>query len=126
MNLTKYRKWVLSENWGNNEFHMVIHRVGQYKRFRGGQRKNHPLVLSHTAYWVNDHELCIGYEMYTNPAIFRPIFSHKRQRLLDQVHVDIMCPTAFWRAVKMRYYLCLSQLRKIPLDCVAHLVHFIY
>lgn len=131
MDIEKYRKWYLEDR--NNLFTMVKFGV-EFKELRIWKNnrivvlnfgRNHPFVLAEKAFWVNDRELCIGYQLCSNTSIFRPIFSYKRQRLLDQVHVDIKCPTAFWRAVKMRYYICMSQLKILPLQCVAHIVHFI-
>jgi len=120
MNVEKYRKWYLSENWGDNRFKMIIFNIG----IDNGPI-THGLVLSKQAFWVNEHTLCIGYRLCCNPNIYRPIFSHARQRLLDKVHKDIINPAIFWRKIKQRYYLCLSKVKKIPLECVIHIIHYI-
>ena len=118
MNVLLYRKIYLSENWGSNEFSML--NVGvEY-------RKNHPLVASGQAFWVNDSELCIGYHLNANPAVFRPVFSHKRQRLLEVVNADILHPSTFWHAVRMRYWQTICHLKQLPLACVDCIVRFLY
>ena len=125
MDIIKYRKWYLSEKWADNQFQMITRSVIQHKRFRDGARKPHPLVSSGEGFWINTHVLCIGYQLNSNPDIFRPIFSHRRQCLLDGVHLSIKYPSAFWRRVKQRYYLSMARVSKIPLECVIHIVHFI-
>lgn len=84
------------------------------------------MVLSGAGFWVNDNELCIGYVLHSNPDIFRPIFSHARHQLLKYVHLKIICPKAFWNNVKMRYYICISKLKKVPLECVRYIVDMLY
>jgi hypothetical protein len=69
--------------------------------------------------------MCVGYEMTSNPEIFRPIFCPARQCLLEQVHLDII-GQKFWKKVKSRYYVCLSKIRRMPLECIAYVVNFIY
>ena len=97
MDIIKYRKLYLEENWGQNRF-----------------------------YQITDYEMCIGYKLTENPEIFRPIFSYKRQRLLDKVNKDIYNPINFWNKVKSKYFLTLSENKKIPLDCVKIIINFIY
>jgi len=137
MDIDKYRKWYLSENWAENRFRMIIYNtrlepqplVSYYAR-RIRSLEPHPWVSSGQAFWVNSYDscngLCIGYRLDSNPNIYRPIFSCKRQRLLDKVHKDICCPAVFWRKIKQRYYFCISKVKKIPLECVIHIVQFIY
>lgn len=120
---TANRKWYLTENWEMNEFHMIIH-FSQQKRNR--ERVIHPLVVAGKAFRINDRELCVGYRLASNHTIFRPIFSHKRQRILDNVHANIRCPTAFWYNVRQRYYLCMCKVKKLPLDCIQYIMRFIY
>ena len=128
MDIMKYRLWYLSENWGTNDFHMVVKRIKQFKRRRNGRimLRNHNRVLSGEAFWINEHELCIGYQLGSDPSVFRPIFSHARQRLLEVVHLDIISPNAFWNNVKGRYFQCLALLKRIPLECIIHIVQFLY
>jgi len=133
MNITLYRKLYLSENWGSNRFTKIKQKVVAFKKpnvWKNNRVKcvdyNHPSVLSGHAYWVNDRELCVGYRLQSNPSVFRPIFSHRRQRLLDQVNVEILRPTNFWRAVRMRYWTTICNVKQLPLDCVDCIVRFIY
>ena len=121
MDIIKYRKIYLNNNWGQNHFTAIKQKVsGTFNVY------NHPLVLTGQAFWLNDNELCIGYEFNTNPEIFRPIFSHKRQRLLDGVHSNIPNPCAFWNRIKRRYYYIISHIKNLPLECVEHIVRFTY
>lgn len=99
MNNIKYRKIYLEENWGHNHFIKV------YKE---------------------DDKLCIGYESYANPTIFRPLFSHTRQIFLDSVNTDIINSNTFWNKVKLRYFLSLYDFTNLPTDCISYVVTFIY
>jgi len=140
MDITKYRKWYLSENWGENSFSIVKYippigqmemRSGDFFRFHhlGGSLSsniwNHPMVNSGNAFWINDSELCVGFELRENSNIFRPIFSHKRQRFLDKVNLDIISPIKFWNKVKSKYFYSLCNIKKIPIGCVKHIVIYI-
>jgi len=90
MNSIKYRKWYLTENWGENQFTIIKEKVNVPRCFPCPYSINfqisHPKVLSGEAFWISHNELCIGYHSSSNPDIFRPIFSYKRHRLLDLVH----------------------------------------
>mgnify|MGYP006434244903 FL=1 len=135
MDVIKYRKLYLSENWGNNRFRMLKYGV-EFKEIyiRKNNRityldfgRNHPMVLSGKAYWLNDRELCIGYELDSNHEIYRPIFSYKRQRLLDKIHLNIINPYKFWNKIKSKYFISLAKMysKRIPIECVEHIVMFI-
>jgi hypothetical protein len=139
MNLTKYRKWYLEENWKNNEFTMIEEKVDVPRCFPCPYSINfqisHPKVLSGEAYWITHNKLCLGYELQKNPEIYRPIFSHKRQRLLDRLHKfnefneedegnTIDNPKNFWNIIKSKYFNSLSQIKKLPIDCINHIVMF--
>ena len=139
MNVTKYRKWYLEENWKNNEFIMIKEKVVVPRCFPCPYSINfqmsHPKVLSGEAYWITHNKLCLGYELRKNPKIYRPIFSHKRQRLLDRLHKfneineedegnTIDNPKKFWNKIKSKYFNSLSQIKKLPVDCINHIVMF--
>ena len=130
MDVMKYRKWYLSENWGENRFRMVIYSIDNDYRMPSilidDTIKNHYLVLTGKAFWINDWQLCVGYELEANRDIFRPIFSHKRQRFLDDVNSDIITSKKFWNKVKLRYYSSLCKIKKLPLECADYIVRFIY
>ena len=133
MDITKYRKWYLKENWADNRFIMIKYKthirqmIPQY-RMRGldefWEQWNHPFVKSGKAYWINDHELCVGYELRENPEIFRPIFSHKRQKLLDKVNKNIIKPIKFWNKVKSRYFFEICKIKNLPIECIKRIVMF--
>lgn len=134
MNLQKYRHWYLEENWGNNCFKKVEYNV-EFKEIRVRKdniistiffQRNHPKVLSGEGYWLTHQKLCIGYVCRKNPKIFRPIFSYKRQNLLDKVNKDLYNHIKFWNKAKSKYFLTLSENKKIPLDCIKYIINFIY
>ena len=138
MNVILYRKWYLSAHstGGFDRFTKITHKVDALACREHSSiacstgvtrdRNNHPSVLSGHAYWVNDRELCVGYRLLSNPTVFRPIFSHRRQRLLDEVNAEILRPTNFWRAVRMRYWTTICNIKQLPLDCVDCIARFIY
>jgi hypothetical protein len=126
MNVILYRKLYLSRNWGSNCFSQLKHSVVGVESRLVLNIQNHPFVSSGRAYWINDNELCMGYQLRTNPQVFRPIFSSKRQRLLNVVHTDLIHPSNFWRTVRMRYWQNLCLLKQLPLECVDCIVRFIY
>ena len=134
MNVILYRKLYLSRNWGSNCFSQLKHTVVEVERLQKwypdrrtlfDNIQNHPFVNSGRAFWINDNELCMGYQLRTNPQVFRPIFSVKRQRILNVVHADIIHPSTFWRTVRMRYWQNLCLLKQLPLECVDCIVRFI-
>ena len=90
MNLTKYRKLYLTENYGMNNFIMIEEKVNVPRCFpcpySVSFQMQHKKILSGEAFWITHNKLCIGYHSRTNSNIFRPIFSHKRQIFLDMVH----------------------------------------
>ena len=143
MNATKYRKLILSENWGNNNFIMIKQKVNVPKCFPCPYSINfqiaHPKILSGEAYWITHNELCIGYYLDTNGNIFRPIFSHKRQIMLNIVQYggeeegqeySISNPNLKYARKKYLVGLIefeLMQLKKkIPMDCVNIILSFIH
>lgn len=127
MDIIKYRKWYLEQNWGTNEFIMVkikTHTRRHEAHLLWLNNCNHPMVNSGKAFWVNDHELCMGYELRENTQIFRPIFSHKRQDILDKVNKNIYNPIKFWNKLKSKYFYSLCYIIKLPIECVKIIVMF--
>ena len=83
MNAVKYRKWYLQENWKTNSFIMKTYPIPPV-------RINNHLILSEEAFQIGyTRLLCVGYEFRENMNVFRPVFSHKRQLLLDKVNFNI-------------------------------------
>lgn len=138
MDVFKYRKLYLCENWGENRFSMIKHKVGLDVVFKWVWSDiNHPLVLSKKAFWINKYELCIGYKLDTNPEIYRPIFSHSRQRKLDRVHDEeidedsnkeqnIKNPYKFWNKIKTKYFNNLYKKNFLPVCCIENIIMFTY
>ena len=155
MNIIKYRKWYLQENWGQNRFIMIEYYVDfNERRICGFNRvqlsdfqSNHSRVLSGEGYWITYNKLCIGYKMNSNPEIFRPIFSHKRQKLIDRLHKfeaiysedgklvnnddmgnTIDDPYKFWNKIKSKYFMSLAKIhsKKIPIECIKNIIMFAY
>jgi len=128
MDVIKYRKLYLSENWRENRFIAIIKYVGlEQQHFDDTiSQRNHPLVLSGNAYWITHDQLCIGYELSENPEVFRPIFSHKRQRLMDILIPSIKNPVKFWKNLKSRYFLSMVKIKILPIVCIDNIVMYIY
>jgi len=131
MTIQKYRKWYLQQNWGQNRFRMIKYWVGiqQIERtlLTTDLQRNHPWVLSGKAYWITHNTLCVGYELDNNPEIFRPIFSHKRQILLNMVNekYQIKIWKKFWHRMKSKYLFELIKIKKLPMDCVNNILKFL-
>jgi len=134
MDNLKYRKLYLQENWQENKFIMVKydvetcefnHCVKESKMTIDYQRI-HPLVLDGTAYWITHNKLCVGYNLSENNNVFRPIFSNKRQRILNKVNKNIINPLKFWNKVKTNYFIILYNNKKIPIECINYIIQFIY
>ena len=134
MDVQKYRKWYLSENWGEKRFIMIKYRTHNRQmafrnhswRFNSSLHLNQPMVESGKAYWINNDTLCVGYELRENPEIFRPIFSYKRQRFLDKVNKDIYNPIQFWNKIKSKYFKEICKIKKVPIECTNYIVNFIW
>jgi len=140
MDIRKYRTIVLCHNHETNRFQMIKYNierdVEQNRVFKTAYGINHPLVLSKKAFWINKDELCIGYKLDTNPEIYRPIFSHSRQRILDKVHNEeidddgnknqnIRNPYKFWNKIKTKYFNTLYKKRELPTVCISRIIMFI-
>ena len=135
MNNEKYRKIFLENNWANNAFSLVKYKA-DYKKYNvelsmfdnniSIYHKMHPLIKNGSAYWLNSHELCIGYISNIDPNIFRPIFSHRRQRILDTVNLDVKKSITFWNRIKSRYYYTIAHKKELPLDIIEYIVEYIY
>ena len=142
MDVLKYRKFYLEENWGSNRFIMKIKDVGdeytmEYPdHFTIECQKNHPLVLSGNAFWITHNQICTGYVLDEKPEVFRPIFSHKRQRMLEKVHYEekddngnkvqnITNPYIFWNKIKTRYFLSIAKKKKLPIVCIDYIIMYL-
>jgi hypothetical protein len=93
------------------------------------------MVLTEEAFWVSHNELCVGYHYTINPDIFRPVFSYKRQGLLDKVHYNkkednseendysIIKPNL--RYARKKYLFGFVRKKELPMDCVKIILSFI-
>jgi len=140
MNSTIYRKVVLVENWADNQFTMIKKKVNVPRclpcPYSINFQRMHPMVLTEEAFWVSHNELCIGYHYTINPDIFRPVFSYKRQGLLDKVHYNkkedkpgeendysIIKPNL--RYARKKYLFGFVRKKELPMDCVKIILSFI-
>ena len=85
---------------------------------------NHALVNSGEAYWTNSATLCLGYNMLGNGNIFRPIFSHRRQRMIDEFQPNI-ARVVKKRAEKMAY-MAVAKIKKLPIVLVDEIISLAY
>jgi hypothetical protein len=139
MNAQKYHKIYLQKN----KFVMIKEKINIPRCFPCPYsinfQRSHPKVLSGEAFWITHNKLCVGYnfETNTNTNIFRPIFSHKRQRLLDRIHKfnginktdkgnTIDNPKKFWNKVKSKYFIILFKVKKLPIVCIEKIINMIY
>ena len=151
MTPTKYRKWYLSQNWEENQFVMIKEKVNiPDSMFVSATplilQWSNSKVLSGEAFYIGHKEICIGYHARTNPDIFRPVFSHKRQILLDKVHYNkkeeemgeekkdkkekegpdysIINPNL--RYARKKYLFGFVKKKELPMDCIKNILSFIH
>ena len=134
MNATKYRKWYLAENWSDNRFVMITKKVNVPRCFPCPYsinfQRSHPKILSEEGFWISHNEICVGYYSVINPNIFRPVFSHTRQNLLDELNSSIDNPNL--RYARKKYLVGLDKYlvdlgkNKLPMDCVKIILSFIH
>ena len=108
----------------NRKWTIEYKTVQPWWRFVDLHTTNHPLVNSNKAYWTNKTTLCTGYKMLGAEHIFRPIFSHKRQRMIDEFQPNIA------RVVKKRVekmaYLAVAKIKKLPIVLVDEIISLAY
>jgi len=130
MDSIKYRKLYLSEKHGFNNFKIIKEKVKIDRCFPCPYSVNfqrvHPRVLSGEAFWVSHNELCIGYISSKNQHIFRPVFSYKRQKILNKVNSDIINPHKFWNKVISNYFKILYEKKNIPTECINIILKYIH
>jgi len=130
MNIEKYRKWYLQENWAENRFKMIKYNITidviHNRVFNTAYGRVHPLVSSGKAFWINNYELCIGYELLENSEIYRPIFSYDRQQILNKINMNIVNSKKFWNKVKSKYFITLFKVKNLPVVCIENIINMIY
>ena len=108
MNLFKYRKIILQD--------FKIVKVSVQEMFR------ERIQCSGGILWINSGEVCVGYQLHGN--IFRPVFPHERQKLIDQMLNELLV-TDFWKKQQNKYKTELLKIEKLPIECVETIVTFI-
>jgi hypothetical protein len=118
MNISKYRKLYLQENWKENKFTTVT-------AIRLPFNSDNDTIFNDFEFWSNPGEICVGFVMRSNRNIYRPLFSPSRQEKLNKAHVDITCiPSKFWNNVRTKYFRGLWKLN-LPIDAVNYIISFI-
>ena len=126
MNLYKYREIYLNDFTMKKLEHLnqgfII--TGEPNEISGVGRipGNHPWVNRRIAFWIGGQELCIGWILKDNPNIYRPIFSYKRNDLINKINRDIVLGTnvdKIWKKAKSRFFeqLCLIKKFQYLLLC---------
>ena len=127
MNIHLYRKYLL--NWPLNYWdwdNLVVSEEMIPINWRTDERQisiNHPLVNSGNAYWINRTTLCTGYKLAINNDVFRPIFSHKRQRIIDKFLPNIKFVVQ--KREKNRKYLEIIRIKKIPTYIIKLIIEYL-
>jgi len=85
--------------------------------------ENHPLVNNGEAYWQNRNTLCIGYSLKSNPTIFRPIFSHARQYIIDKLLPNI--PLIVKKRAKALTFMAIFKIKKLPKVIIDEIINLI-
>ena len=145
--LQKYRRifvntWAINSPWKKKTLELSMNDENKYRFLfmesnSWMRNKNHPLVNSGLAYWMNNKTLCLGYILKTNESIVRPIFSHKRHELITVIHDEVkeavlnrmnrMIANA--HESKMKAYVECFKIEKWPkviLDKIFELVYYDY
>ena len=84
---------------------------------------NHPLVNKGIAYWTTDTTLCLGYFLKQMPTIYRPIFSHKREKQINKFLDNI--PIVVNKRKKYLIFVEMMRIRKIPSVIINEIMQFI-
>lgn len=85
-------------------------------RMKQWKRKQHPLVNSGVAYWTNNNTLCLGYKLIHNNNIFRPIFSHRRQDLINEFQKNIQ--KGVLKREEKTLWFELVRIKRLPIEIV--------
>ena len=118
MNISKYRKLYLQENWGENKFTTVTS-IGLHIQL------DEETELNDGEFWTNSGEICVGFVMRSDNKIYRPLFSPIRQEKLNEIHGDItIVPSQFWNHVRTKYFKGLWKLN-LPIDTIYYIITFI-
>ena len=133
MELSKYRKYIVNVNDNNNEYNFfnpewesvnmnVPHWT--HSSFTRSWDDNHQLINSGKAYWVNQTTLCLGYKLINNPVIYRPIFSYKRQEIINKFQKNIS--KVVLKREKYLIYMELLKIKKFPIEIIDEFINILY
>ena len=127
MNIHLYRKYLLNwplNYWDWDNIEVSEEMIPMNWRPHGEHSNiNHPLVNSGNAYWINRTTLCTGYRLAINDNVFRSIFSHKRQRIIDKFLPNIK--SAVHKREKNRKYLEIIRIKKIPKEVIKLIINYL-
>jgi len=118
MNISKYRKLYLQQNWGENKFTTVT-------SIQLPIQLDKEEELNDREFWTNPGEICAGFVMRSDNKIYRPLFSPSRQEKINEVNSDIpRAPGQFWNHVRTKYFKGLWKLN-LPIDIINDIISFI-
>lgn len=136
VDILDYRKYILArsgENLNSNStqllemdiYNSYPHNPHDYLEAGAGWYENHPLVNKGLAFWVDKTNICIGYNI---GEVFRPIFSHARERQAYGVRKCIVLYAKIF-ASKARHALYKKELmelhnKKIPDEIIEHIAGY--
>jgi len=127
MNIYLYRKYLLNwplNYWDWDNIEVSEEMIPMNWRPHGEHTTiNHPLVNSGNAYWINRTTLCTGYKLAINNNIFRSIFSHKRQRIIDKFLPNIKF--VVHKREKNKKYLEIIKIKKLPSDVIKLIIKYL-
>lgn len=140
MTITKYRRHVVNSSYvgdihfRNDPWEQVRMFVPPHLRLRrndiivlstlGISTLNHPLVNSGEAFWSSNATLCLGYRLKNNPDIFRPIFSHGRQDLINKFQNNIK--RVVEKRMEKRAFIELFKIKCLPRVIVEKIIKLAY
>ena len=130
MNLQKYRDIVVNitnikmDDVDLSQWQTKCLRVPAHYYPQNFGDENHPLVNKGEAYWTNNTTLVLGYLLIRNPNIFRPIFSHRRQDIINVFQSRV--PVIVHRRHKSRAFIELFKIKKIPKVLVKKIINLVY
>jgi hypothetical protein len=128
MNIQKYRDIVVNTRCRCHvrfsQWQTKYLRVYDYIWPQNFGDENHPLVNKGEAYWTNDTTLVVGYFLFDNPNIFRTIFSHRRQDIIDEFQSCI--PVIVHIRNKSRAFIALFKIKKLPRVIVEKIINLVY
>ncbi len=122
MNIFQYRRITITPDWEEVILELSTSEAEKYRELFSNRRaidrhcQNHPLVNSKDAFWKTSKNLCVGYRLNSNRKIFRPIFSHRRQDLINEFQKHIQ--EGVLKREEKALWLELVRIKRLPLEIV--------